>query len=251
VSPASADLGRHRGDWEDLAELDPQWAIASTSGSRFGGWQEDAFLERGERAVAKVMATGERLGRPTGRTSALDFGCGVGRLSAALATRFQEVVGVDISERMVAGARRLHQGVDNLSFVLNGEPDLAVFPSHRFDLVYAKLVLGHQPSVPVALDYIGEMVRVLPPGGLLVFGAPARVAWRNRLQLQRRLYGLLRRLGVPSGFLYRRLRLHPIRLIAVPEDRIRTVLAATGAALLEVERLPAGAGENATYFVTK
>jgi SAM-dependent methyltransferase len=245
------DLGRHRADWEDLADLDPQWAIASTSGSRFEGWDDRAFLERGERAVAKMMATAERLARPAARTSALDFGCGLGRLSAALATRFKEVVGVDISERMVAGARRLHEGLPNLSFVVNAEPDLAVFPNDRFDLVYAKLVLGHQPSVVVALDYVGEMVRVLRPGGLLVFGAPARVAWRNRLQLQRRLYGLLRRLGVPSEFLYRRLRLHPIRLMAVPEKRIRTVLDRTGGELLAVERLAAGAGENATYFVTK
>jgi SAM-dependent methyltransferase len=252
VTAASAPaLRRHRSDWEDLAELDPEWAIASTPGSRYGGWDEDAFLERGERAVAKVMAAGERLARPVGRASALDFGCGLGRLTRALAARFGEVVGVDISERMITGARRLHESVPNASFIVNAEPHLEVFPSDRFDLVYAKLVLGHQPTVAVALDYVGELVRVLRPGGLLAFGAPSKLALRNRIQAQRRLYGVLRRLGMPRDFLYRRLRLHPIRLIAIPEDRVGTVLRATGATLLEVERLPAGAGVNATYYATK
>ena len=44
-------------------------------------------------------------GSPAARRSALDFGCGIGRLSQALAEHFDQVYGVDISPKMIELAR--------------------------------------------------------------------------------------------------------------------------------------------------
>lgn len=47
----------HRRDWEDLARLDPLWAIASRPGLRHGGWSDDEFMASGRRKVARIMRT--------------------------------------------------------------------------------------------------------------------------------------------------------------------------------------------------
>jgi SAM-dependent methyltransferase len=95
----------------------------------------------------------------------LDLGCGAGQLSHHVAEAGSaEVVGLDISERMLelARARRAHPRV---TYVHESIED-ATFPPERFDLVVSSLAL-HYVS-----DYAGLTRRIaswLTPGGLLVF----------------------------------------------------------------------------------
>ena len=74
-------LAGQRRDWDELAELDPYWAVCTTQGRRFGRWDTDEFFATGEREVAQVLAEAEGLGIPAAHGSALDFGCGLGRLT--------------------------------------------------------------------------------------------------------------------------------------------------------------------------
>src|SRR3954453_11263430 len=117
------DFADHR-DWEELAQLDPFWAIATSPTKRFNRWETEPFFARGHRQIARLMEDAERLGYPRGRTKALDFGCGVGRYTRALADHFEESVGVDVSEEMVAQARQLNPEVANCQFVVNVSRDL-------------------------------------------------------------------------------------------------------------------------------
>src|SRR3954454_19384309 len=96
-------------NWEALGEQDALWAILSVPEKRGGGWDLDAFFETGRREVADLMALAERLERPVARAAALDFGCGVGRVTQALAEHFETVTGVDVAESMVREARRLNR----------------------------------------------------------------------------------------------------------------------------------------------
>jgi 2-polyprenyl-3-methyl-5-hydroxy-6-metoxy-1,4-benzoquinol methylase len=105
--------------------------------------------------------------------SALDFGSGAGRLSRALAGRFESVVGADLSSTMVAEARRLNTDISNLRFEHMASRGLPSLPSKSFDFVYSRLVLQHiEPAF--ALEYIRDFVRVLRDGGVAMFSAPAR-----------------------------------------------------------------------------
>jgi ubiquinone/menaquinone biosynthesis C-methylase UbiE len=97
---------------------------------------------------------------------ALDFGCGAGRLTIALADRVGRAVGVDISEPMLAKAREL-DSAGRCVFVRNERADLARFEDDSFDVVMSSLVLQHLPQ-DLARGYLAEMVRVLRPGGALV-----------------------------------------------------------------------------------
>jgi SAM-dependent methyltransferase len=214
-------LRRHKQDWEEMATVDPLWAIASDPARKHGGWQVDEFFATGEAETAGVLEAAQALGYPRQWESALDFGCGVGRITRAMASRFQKAVGVDISEEMIKRAREVNSDHTNCSFVLNVAPDLHLFASGTFDFIYCSLVLQHLPDQRLARRYIVELLRLLRPGGVLVFQMPYLIPWRNKLQLRRRLYALLRRVGFRAHFLYKLGGLNPIRMISMTEKEIR------------------------------
>jgi len=246
-------LRRLREDWEDLARLDPLWAILSDSRHRHGGWELDDFLRTGDVEIAGLMRLAESFGLPQRRDRALDFGCGVGRLTRALTAYFGECVGVDISTRMLESARAMNADRANCVFIHNARGDLGVFDDRSFDLVYTNIVLQHLPDRATASRYITEFVRILQPRGLLVFQIPDKIPPRRALQPRQRLFHLLRRTGIASNQLYRRLGLHPIRMIDLPEDEAIDVVASAGGTILEVQAMTLGSTgiENRTYFVTR
>jgi SAM-dependent methyltransferase len=232
---ADVGLGRQERDWDDLALVDPLWAILSETQPGERGWQLDRFFERGEADVESVLGVAQEVGWQGGISSALDFGCGVGRLTRSLAGHFEDCTGVDISERMLEHARRLNADCANCRFLVNRSSDLALFADDTFDFVLSFVVLQHVASAQAALLYISEFVRVTRPGGLVVFQVPSTLSGRNRLQLRRRAYGLLRAARVPPDLLQRRLRLNPMRMIGVSEPEVRRTVEACGGVLARAD----------------
>jgi SAM-dependent methyltransferase len=217
---AEPNVERLSREWDELARGDALWEVLSDPQRSDGRWQLDEFFASGEREVAAALARARELGRPERHERALDFGCGVGRLTRALSERFTECVGVDVSEQMVEQARRLNKDRPGVEFVVNVAPDLGRFESAGFDLVYSSKVLQHMPSGAQARAYIGEFLRLLRPGGIAIFQLWTRIPLRNRIQARRRLYGALRRLGLGESRLHR-MGLSPRgRGIAVREEDI-------------------------------
>ena len=101
-----ADIRRLKQTWDELGRKDPLWAILSVPDKKGNKWRLDEFFETGRREIQDVLSylRGRNL-TSTGRR-VLDFGCGVGRLSQALAEHFDEVHGVDLSDSIIAIARR-------------------------------------------------------------------------------------------------------------------------------------------------
>ena len=122
---------------------------------RFGaGWERAA--EHADLLALLPEVDGRRV---------LDLGCGAGQLARYLATTgAAEVVGIDVSERMLALARAEwdHPRVT----YCRGAVEEVTFPPARFDLVVSSLVLHYVD------DYRGLVVRIaewLAPGGFLVY----------------------------------------------------------------------------------
>jgi SAM-dependent methyltransferase len=225
--------------------------VLTAPGKRFGGWDRGEFLRSGETEIEGLMAAARELGLPQAREAALDFGCGLGRLTHALARHFGHVWGVDISARMVEQAHELHHDMPNCTF-LTTDGTLA-FPGARFDLIYSVLVLQHLPTRAAIGSAVRELVRTLRPGGLLCFQVPSRLPLRRRWQLRRRLYGVLRAAGLEERVLYERCGLHPIRMNAMAEREVLTLVAAAGGRVLAC-RPDAHAGPEMAsrlYFVTR
>jgi SAM-dependent methyltransferase len=225
-------LSRDQRDWTDLGLVDPFWAVWSISAFRFGGGDVDEFFRSGEREVDAILAgLRENLDLPARHDRALDFGCGVGRLTRPLAGHFGEVIGVDISPSMIDAAQALQPVPANCSFVLNSEPDLRRFPSGHFDLVCSVITLQHVSRAAGIERYIAEFVRVTAPGGVAVFQLPARVSWLVRAHPRRAVYHALRAVGVPAARLYRR-GLYAMALTAVPSRRVKHVVERSGGRVL-------------------
>jgi SAM-dependent methyltransferase len=233
-------LHGHRQDWEELAQVDPLWSILSAREGRGGRWQLEAFFASGESEIDEALAAPAAAGRPHRHERALDFGCGVGRVTRALADRFAECYGVDISSRMIELAQDLNADRPSCSFLLNDRADLSQFESGSFDLVYSTLVLQHLPRPSIALGYISEFLRVVRPDGLVFFQIPHRIPWPYRLHLRRRLWLLFRAAGVGEHALHDRLRLTPMRMIAVPEPAVRRAVGAAGGKVEWVQHDEAG-----------
>jgi len=158
--------------WESAARRDPLWAILSDPSKRGRRWELQGFFETGRREISLLLYQLKQLKHVPRAGRALDFGCGVGRLSQALASTFTEVVGVDVSPTMIELADRLNRYPQNVRYVLNQSPVLQVFAPETFDFVYSDIVLQHvEPEA--AQEYIREFMRVLAPGGVLVFQLPS------------------------------------------------------------------------------
>jgi trans-aconitate methyltransferase len=140
----------------------------------------------------------------------LDAGCGDGLLSLALAKRHPEwtLVGIDLREDMLAGARARAQGrgLTNISFQVGDL--LQPLPLSGFDVVVALECLSEIPDDEGALQ---TMVGALAPGGLLAVQVPDRewqpvlpgsaTTWREQVRQgysPAELEALLRRAGLES-----------------------------------------------------
>ncbi len=93
-------------NWDQFGKQDPLWAIMTWEGKKGNRWNPEEFFEIGKQEIKDVMQYVEKLGLFQQRGRALDFGCGVGRLTQALASYFDEVVGVDIAPSMVMLAKQ-------------------------------------------------------------------------------------------------------------------------------------------------
>jgi SAM-dependent methyltransferase len=221
------DTAAPKREWDDLARLDPLWAILTDRDKQYGKWKRDEFFHSGETEINRFMTSSGFVARRDGK--ALDFGCGVGRLSRALRPYFAEVYGVDISEEMVRLAREF---TPDCKFLVINDHKLRPFANNFFDFVYSNRVLQHQPSKYLVESYICEFVRVAKPRAMVVFQLPFRRRFRRILQPRQRVYSLLRAVGFGPEFLYRNLRLNPIRNISMAPEQVNAILDSAGADLV-------------------
>ena len=154
-------------DWRKWGEIDPYFGVVSFEEFKAERIAEnrERFFATGRREIDIAMNEIElRYGKVAMRR-ALDFGSGVGRLALPLAERYEQVVGVDISEAMIAEAREncIDSGVANADFVLSDDRLSQV--SGAFDLVHSYIVLQHIP-VERGLALTREMLSRLAPGGV-------------------------------------------------------------------------------------
>jgi SAM-dependent methyltransferase len=177
-------LRKLRRNWDRLGNDDPMWAILSDPSKRGNQWERDEFFGSGVEEINAALEKATAYHWSLERRRALDFGCGVGRLTAALAAHFDEVHGVDVAPSMIAKAKQF-VGSDRCQFHANDADDLSLFADGCFDFIYSRITLQHIPP-KLAVRYVAEFGRVLAPNGLLMIqipstptGVPAR--WRRMI----------------------------------------------------------------------
>lgn len=228
-------------DWDAFGKADPLWAILTAPGKR-GKWQAAEFFETGVREVEALMQYIDSLGLHPARRKALDFGCGVGRLSQALTAYFEEVHGVDVAPSMIEQANHYNRHGSRCVYHVNDRPSLELFTDSTFDLVYSVITLQHLEPKDSA-RYIQEFVRVLAPGGLAVFQLPDRPAKPIRALVKRRLAKGLLQFSRVAGYLKR-----PIMVMhGIEREEVLRLLERSGAKVVDV-REDQSAGHDWTGY---
>jgi SAM-dependent methyltransferase len=171
--------------WESLAEHDALHAILTDTTKVGGRWNIAEFMATGNAEIEMLMEHLSRLCYVPNRDGvALDFGCGVGRLTQALGHYFNSCVGLDISPAMVHQAQSLNE-LPHCRYIATSDIPLPL-PTDAFSFIYSNIVLQHIPR-RFAKKYLRELIRVLKPGGLLVFGVQDSYAMPNLSSLLTRL----------------------------------------------------------------
>lgn len=170
----AAMLARTGAVWARLGQEAPHWSVLTQDQFRpeHIARTRAAFYASGERDRALVS---DMLGRH-GLSAAdlprlVEFGCGVGRASVALAQDFTEVVACDISPSHLALGRRAasEAGRGNIAwFHSTAERPM---PGGRHDLWFSRLVLQHNPP-PVIAWVLATAFGRLAPGGVAMFQVP-------------------------------------------------------------------------------
>jgi len=155
-------------NWDEMGRRNPFTAVLTTRMR----WDVEEFFETGRREIECLIRDIGTLDASFPRGRALDFGCGVGRLTQPLAAYYDEVVGVDIAPSMIDKADELNRHGERCRYVLNGEDNLRVFPDCYFDLIYSNITLQHVKPVH-ALNYVKDFLRTLSSRGVLVFHMPS------------------------------------------------------------------------------
>jgi SAM-dependent methyltransferase len=130
---------------------------------------------------------------PNGRR-ALDAGCGSGRHTLALADRFDEVVGLDVSQPLIDIARR-RRSHPRVRYVVR---DLLAFTDlDGFDLVFSSTTLHHLPDLDAALRHLRGLVTARGAVVLIdnVAPRPTPPRWTYLVGAFRDIPGDIRRLG--------------------------------------------------------
>jgi len=213
------DIDRLRRNWENFGRQDPMWAILTTPGTEGGRWNEQEFFATGESFVRWLGGWLSEHGIPIPCGRALDFGCGIGRLTQALAPYFDEVIGVDISQPMIELAAQKNRHGSKVHYVVNARADLAQFADASFDYAQSVMVLQHMRP-EYSLRYIAEFLRVLRPGGLLFFQVAT---------------GEHRAGSSPRAAAVERPGEAHMEMYASPSEQVRAVLAGNGGTLLREE----------------
>jgi SAM-dependent methyltransferase len=204
-------------EWKQWGKDDPLWGVSSWASKQKDGpepWTEEEFYALGASDWQDFSSHWQQYG--VSSENCLEIGCGAGRMTRQLATFFDHVQAVDVSEDMINRARKA-MPKDNVVFsVIDGLhlPQCdgcmkAIFTTH---------VLQHLDNEDIGFAYFREFFRVLQPGGTIMvhlpvyqfpkdagsFGALLRYEFAAHRALSDFKADIMRRLGVKimRGTLY-------------------------------------------------
>jgi SAM-dependent methyltransferase len=151
--------------WDERARENALYYVDNEIG--YDDPDTEAFWRRGEEVVELMLDLVGLEVRPD--EAVLDIGCGVGRLTRALAHRAARVYGLDVSREMLTLAQRHNAVLSNVEWVHGDGAGLAGVADASVDGCFSHVVFQHIPDPATTLDYVREMGRVLRPGGWALF----------------------------------------------------------------------------------
>jgi SAM-dependent methyltransferase len=154
--------------WEEWGKKDPYFSVFTNQKFRLNSLNDDAkaeFFEIGRLQTEYILQVIHKHVDPQFQAkSALDFGCGVGRLVIPFARLMSRVVGLDVSLSMLAEAKKnaTEQNVANAAF-LQSDDTLSNI-NEQFDLVHSFIVFQHIPTERGRKIFAALLAKITPGG---------------------------------------------------------------------------------------
>lgn len=153
----------------------PHWTVLTAP--KFQPDQFEAnreqFFQSGRNTVRTLKSFAARAGIDLAAyRTCFELGCGVGRVTVALAELFPRVIGADIAAPMLEEAARSAAAfnVANITWLLTNR--FAVYDEvAEFDVFFSGIVLQHNPP-PVMGYMLTRLLGKLRPGGIAFFQVP-------------------------------------------------------------------------------
>jgi len=168
-------LDASRQFWDEKARENPYWYVSSAG--PYEGRNLAEFWASGPKIWNDLKSASGY--RPAASDAVVEVGCGVGRLTRAIAPEVGKVSAFDLSAEMLAIARS-SVAAANASFHRAETPALAEVADGSADAFVAYCVFQHLPDLGVLRKYLETAARVLKPGGTLIFTMTPRT-WRDSI----------------------------------------------------------------------
>lgn len=154
--------------WQEWGKNDPYFGVYTNEKFRRENLTpvvKNEFFSTGENYVQQILSTIKKRIDPNFQpATALDFGCGTGRILLTLAKICNQVVGVDISDGMLAEAKKNLSAFNNVT-LYKSDDQLSKLKEDQFDLVNTYIVLQHIPQQRV-LAIFNKLVSLVAKDGI-------------------------------------------------------------------------------------
>jgi ubiquinone/menaquinone biosynthesis C-methylase UbiE len=165
-----------RKTWEYFAQKDLLWSILTEKSKSKNRWDINEFYLTGEvvhNSYSNIFCNYKK-----NRNIALDYGCGIGRVTKLLSNHFNIVLGIDISHKSLIFANK-YIGNEDVYFILNTSEKLSFIKNNSLDFIFSILTLQHNPPQIQKSIFI-EFSRVLKVGGEMLLQIPSHPAFTVR-----------------------------------------------------------------------
>lgn len=152
--------------WHNIAKTEPYWSVLTHDEYMMENIELTEFYETGKKQVKRLLEYITSNNLVSDIDNCLDFGCGVGRITASLSKVANHVDALDLSSGMIeiAGQHLKENSIDNVTLV-NTSIDSFLPKLHKYDLVFSFLVLQHNPK-PRAIDLLGKLCQSISKRGV-------------------------------------------------------------------------------------
>ncbi len=217
-------------NWEGLAKEDPLWSICTNPDMKGNRWDMDAFFDTGKMEVDTLWTLLQNHNAvPDDIEIAIDFGCGIGRLSRALTPYFDQVIGIDAAPSMIAQAKE--SNIDykaKLDFKTNELTSLPIVEDNSISFIMSMIVLQHIPTVQ-SQEFVGSFIKKLKSGGILLIQVPSKDIRKpnliQRIKSTIKIKERLAQVGIGKGF--------NMSMNCISEDSIQNITEQENAVILK------------------
>jgi SAM-dependent methyltransferase len=213
---------RVRNAWSHLGASQPYFSVLTHKDflpDSMGSESVERFYSIGKREAAGIENTLKRFGLTNPRSKVcVEYGCGLGRVTIALARMFKVVHGYDISANHLALAneRAVSAGISNVKFHLCSQ-DRIIENLESCDFLYSRIVFQHNPP-PIISALIEASLKSLRVGGIAIFQVPTFGAGYS--------FGIKEYLAKPQRLI--------MEMHCIPQAEVFALIAAANCITLEV-----------------